>query len=607
MENTTSGKTPSESRSCTPVNTDAGRGVIDQIEQIITCLSDSGSPFTAEIERLTDLSGRLEEGRFHLAVLGQFKRGKSTLINALLGNMLLPTSVVPLTAIPTFIQWGDAMRVSVSFETGDDDVCAGEDTEARGLFLHRYVTEEGNPKNHLGVTHVDIFMPSALLSKGVVLIDTPGIGSTYRHNTEATLNFLPQCDAALFLVSADPPITQAEIEFLREVCERVPTLFFVLNKIDYLEEHDRAVALAFLRKTLHDQLGDQDSRPVFMVSARWGLAARTGADADLWRRSGLGELESHLTDFLASEKNAALERAISGKVAGVIETALMRYWLGLRSMELSQSEIDQRLNAFDTELQRVYQEQRIAQDLLAGDHRRAREFLEDAAEKLRHEARAFLDKAVRESGVIGDGRPVDEDVAQEVLAESIPALFEKHFGMLSQQVDKHVSSVLEPHQQRVDTLVEQIRRIAAEIFEIPYRPLESARGFEFKTQPVWITHKWDSSLSPIPPGWFDQFLPGGLQRKRALKRLSQKTDALVLHNVENLRWATLQNMDRTFWRFSRELEECLAETVAATKGAIQATHEKRAQQADQNAGEIERIKARITELETFKSSLSGEN
>ncbi len=64
------------------------------------------------------------------------------------------------------------------------------------MFLEEYVTEAANPGNRLGINHVEVASPAEILSRGVVLIDTPGIGSTFRHNTEATLNFLPQCDAA---------------------------------------------------------------------------------------------------------------------------------------------------------------------------------------------------------------------------------------------------------------------------------------------------------------------------------------------------------------------------------------------------------------------------
>ena len=84
----------------------------------------------------------------------------------------------------------------------------------------------------------------------MVLIDTPGIGSTFRHNTQATLNFLPQCDAALFLVSADPPLTEVEVEFLKEVRTKVTHLFFILNKVDYLTPAEQQVALSFLKKLI---------------------------------------------------------------------------------------------------------------------------------------------------------------------------------------------------------------------------------------------------------------------------------------------------------------------------------------------------------------------
>ena len=89
-----------------------------------------------------------------------------------------------------------------------------------------FVTENSNPKNLKGVLQVEITHPAAIL-RDVVLIDTPGIGSTYRHNTEATMNFLPQCDAALFVISADPPIMEVEVTFLKEIRSRAAQVFLV--------------------------------------------------------------------------------------------------------------------------------------------------------------------------------------------------------------------------------------------------------------------------------------------------------------------------------------------------------------------------------------------
>ena len=188
------------------------------LEQGFSLLDELRPVFSSSYNKLEALRLRLDQGRLHLAVLGQFKRGKSTFLNALLGEPVLPTSVIPLTSVPTFIQEGPSRKARVLFQN-EQPVQEFSTTDAAEIsnFLAKFVTEAGNPKNHLRVSQVELFHPADILRNGVVFIDTPGIGSTLRHNTEATLNFLPQCDAALFLVSADPPITEVEIEFLKRV------------------------------------------------------------------------------------------------------------------------------------------------------------------------------------------------------------------------------------------------------------------------------------------------------------------------------------------------------------------------------------------------------
>ncbi|MCG0278649.1 MAG: dynamin family protein [Thermanaeromonas sp.] len=96
------------------------------------------------------------------------------------------------------------------------------------------------------------------LGQGVVLIDTPGIGSTFQHNTETTLKFLPQCDAAVFLLSADPPLTQAELEFLQAVRSQIAHLFFILNKVDYLDTQEMSSLLHFVKKVLQEHAGIEE-------------------------------------------------------------------------------------------------------------------------------------------------------------------------------------------------------------------------------------------------------------------------------------------------------------------------------------------------------------
>lgn len=227
----------------------------DLLGQSVDLTAELGPEFENYCRDLIDLKSRFAEGRFHLAVLGQFKRGKSTLLNALTGEAILPAGVVPLTAAPTFIQCGETLKIQVRYQDGRAaDEFTGASIDESKNYLAGFVTEEGNPQNKRGVAEVEVSLPAGILSGGVVLIDTPGIGSTFRHNTLATLDFLQQCDAALFLISADPPITEMELEFLRRVREKVPRLFFVLNKIDYLDDRERKQALDFYKRVLAEQM-----------------------------------------------------------------------------------------------------------------------------------------------------------------------------------------------------------------------------------------------------------------------------------------------------------------------------------------------------------------
>ncbi|HED04684.1 MAG TPA: Dynamin family protein, partial [Candidatus Fraserbacteria bacterium] len=539
----------------------ADAGLKSLLEQSLIILNQLGPEFTTDGENLLALQSRLLADRFQLAVLGQFKRGKSTLLNALLGEELLPTSVLPLTAIPTFLQWGPRLRARVVYQDGRsaEEFC-GEVPAELAAFLAKFVTEEVNPRNRLGISQVEVFHPAPLL-KGVVLIDTPGIGSTLRHNTETTLSFLPQCDAALFVVSADPPITEVEVKFLQAILPQVARLFVVLNKIDYLRETERKTALNFLAQVLNQEVGLKGEIPIFSVSARQGLEARNSGDSQRWSQSGVEALERYLLDFLAYDRSRALKQALAQKVADILADVLMRLEISIHSLQLPLTELEERLQLFQQQLQEAEAQRIIAADLLQGDQRRLAARLEEQAESLRRGARDHLGEiAKRELARQGD--QLDEGAVERVLAEAIPAFFAGQLEALSGEFAQQVAETLRPHEQRADELVEAIRRGAAELFEVPYRAPQSVRAFEVRRRPYWVTQRPDAPLTSISAGLAERLLPAHLHRVRAAKRLMAQVESLVLQNVENLRWATRQNLDQAFRRFAASLEERLQETIA---------------------------------------------
>jgi len=201
---------------------------------------------------------KLEQGRFYVACLGQFKRGKSTLVNALVGEEILPNAVTPVTSIPTILRFGEkrAGRVRFKNENAIEIACDR---------LADYVSEAGNPENVKQVSVVDVYIPCPLLRGGMCLVDTPGIASVFAENTATTHSFLPQIDAAILVLGADPPISADELALLRKAKE-LPHLLFVLNKSDRISAEERASALNFTRQVLIERLGLRvDS--IFEVSA----------------------------------------------------------------------------------------------------------------------------------------------------------------------------------------------------------------------------------------------------------------------------------------------------------------------------------------------------
>jgi len=546
--------------------------------------------------KLRDLSLRLREERFHLAVLGQFKRGKSTLLNALLGEPLLPSAVVPLTSIPTFIYAGPRREAKVLFQDGErQETHSCERAEEMSAFLARFVAEEHNSKNRLGVSQVDVFHPAPILQRGVVLIDTPGIGSTFRHNTEAALNFLPQCDAALFVVSADPPVTEVEIDFLRQVRNKVTRLFFVLNKVDYLSIEEKEQAAGFFKMVLREQLGFPEDIELFCLSARQGLEAASRQDAALWGQSGLGELNEFLVHFLVDGKASALSEAVARKAADVLGEVAMRLDLGLRALEMPLADLAERKLIFEEKLVEIRQQQQMAGDLLAGDKKRIYQFLEDQVAALQRRAVADLEQVLDDALANVKGGDYHSPT-REALDNEVPKFFALEMGRLIAEVDQRLSQVLRPHQERANQLIASVRQTAAQIFEVPFHAPESEGVFQAKRTPYWVTAKWLAAISPTPPIHLDRLLPAGLRQVRVRKRLQGQIQDIARRNVGNARWATQQNLDRAFLRFGSTLRGRLEETVAATYGAIEAASRRRQEEGEKASQEGPRLRAAANEL-----------
>ncbi len=198
--------------------------------------------------RIDSLASRLEDNNLEVALFGRVSSGKSSLLNALLNTNVLPVGINPITAVPTRLTYGPAVRAAITFGSGrEEEVTLDE--------LAKLVTEQGNPGNLRNVVRAVVEVPSPRLKQGIVLVDTPGLGSLARRGAAETLAYLPSCDLALFLLDAGTSLNDEDIGTLRLLYEAGIPAIVLLSKADLLAPGDLHQTTGYIQEQLHAELG----------------------------------------------------------------------------------------------------------------------------------------------------------------------------------------------------------------------------------------------------------------------------------------------------------------------------------------------------------------
>lgn len=207
---------------------------------------------------------------FLLVVAGEFNSGKSSFINGLIGERVLPEGVTPTTDRITLLRWAEE----------------ADEKAVEPFVVHR--------------TH-----PSELLRE-LNIVDTPGTNAVIRRHEELTRDFVPRSDLVLFVTSADRPFTETERAFLEHIREWGKKVVVVINKVDILEaDAERIEVRDFVRRNTAELLGREPD--VFLVSARRALRAIEEDDATLWPASGMDEMQGYLLETLDEEERVRLK------------------------------------------------------------------------------------------------------------------------------------------------------------------------------------------------------------------------------------------------------------------------------------------------------------
>lgn len=262
--------------------------------------------------RNRELFERLSEDRFNLAVVGRYSRGKSTLMNAMMGMDRLPTGREPLTSVITSVVYGSVAQAVLRFAGTSliEDIPLSRLTD--------YITERGNPGNVRRVAEAEIQLPAEILRQGFRFVDTPGLGSRIRANTQTTQAFLGQIDAFILVSGFDGTVTADEKALLAEIHRSGRPLFAVLNKADLVHRIDHDLITRQFRTAITDA-GFDPRTPIFALTAREALLARLRHDDAALEVSGVVPLERSLTDFLLHDRQSVFLQSMGDRVGAALD------------------------------------------------------------------------------------------------------------------------------------------------------------------------------------------------------------------------------------------------------------------------------------------------
>ncbi len=201
----------------------------------------------------------VENPPIDVAILGQFKAGKSSFVNSLIGQPVLPVGVIPVTTVISRLQFGEQERALVSFFDG---TCK----EIPIADLDEYTAEAKNPSNQKSVERVDIELPALANYAGLRLVDTPGLGSVFKAHMEVSANWLPEVGAAVLAVSADRPLSENDLQLIRELTQHTPRIILLLTKADLLSPPQQDEVVKFFEDTVKRELNREF--PIFLYSTK---------------------------------------------------------------------------------------------------------------------------------------------------------------------------------------------------------------------------------------------------------------------------------------------------------------------------------------------------
>jgi GTP-binding protein EngB required for normal cell division len=521
---------------------------------------------------LASAQAAVGQDEISVAVLGRFKAGKSSFLNDFIGRSILPVGVVPVTAVVTEIRYGTHEEARVHLRDGrDPEVPLGQ--------IADYISEKENPENTKQVDLITVELPELRRFRGLKFVDTPGLESALSHNTQTSLDWLPNVGLALVAVSVDPPLSQRDIDLLKSLYQYTPKVGVLLTKADLLSEQELEEVVEFVRVQLAKNF--PGAPHVFAYSTKPGY--------ERFRSALEAELVSGTLEHFALERESILIR----KMDTLLRECGDYLALSLKSAEIVQSErqaLKQQVIGEKEIVDEVKSAIRlVVQHAAAGTRSMVSNQLETHQTDLEHTLLdAFETEFPKWTKTLGMMLCSFEDWLASALRDELTVLSIRERSSFLVPLHKVQKQAFHALQQFRDRLSDRTVRA----FGVPLRTTETeVNVLEPSTPDIRVGRVFDRNwelLSPIVPVW--------MIRAAVHRHFARTISYLVYQNLSRLSSQWEESINGALWGVEKESRRRLDELIGTVGRLVESGSNERAPQ----------LRADLERLEKARKSLAEE-
>ncbi|MGI8576725.1 MAG: dynamin family protein [Nocardioidaceae bacterium] len=477
-------------------------------------LSELAELIPDQRQRVLGMLDQWRSQQIRVVVLGEAKRGKSSLINALLGRAVLPTGIVPVTSVLTQLRTGETDSATVRFMDGHEGAVPLDAIEA-------YIAEQRNPGNEKCVESVDLTVAGADWPASLVFIDTPGSGSVQTSHDATATAAAGAMDVAVLVLTGDPPISARELELLRAAGNHSAELLVVLTKVDQLTDDEAKTVIAYTEGVIIDQA----NRAVEVVAA----AAKSPRDP----HPGLIRLRESITSLGSASATRTLASSLSNRGRRLIDGALGELDVSLALVDMHTAKAEERAQLFSAALVDARAQTPFAAEVVRAGVKTLNAALDaSAAERTATTRARLLDVARDQKGGVARA-PAESAVLDELTSEATQAADEWRQAS-QEQVERALDDIGRRATRSLGAVVRDLRDAARDLLgvslTIELEPIELPADSRF----FYVSGRITDAATSIS-GLIRHGLPGRWRRRATSTYLREAATLLADRQVGRAR------------------------------------------------------------------------